>query len=232
MLRQLFTDNFDKVNWDSLSGNTYPSAIDIPDKINWKRLSFNSSASAIGLLKNHPDKIDWIEFAMNSSEEAKGIVKQNLDKINDFSQIQLYDDWVNQTTWTPAMAKWPLSRIIGLNYSVCINSQLNDLIRQSDSPMNMEQLNRPDIDWSRLSASPTAILLLKEYPHNIDWTQLSKNWAAIELLMENQDKINWDWFSCNPAAIYYLEANQDKIRWRSVWENPAIFEDEPLSGLK
>ena len=41
----------------------------------------------------------------------------------------------------------------------------------------------------------------------IDWSQLSANPSAMRLLEKNQDKINWVQLSQNPAAIDLLKAN-------------------------
>jgi hypothetical protein len=52
----------------------------------------------------------------------------------------------------------------------------------------------------------------------LDWGRLSQNPNAIELLTANKDKINWDNLSQNPNAIQLLTANKDKINWEPLAE--------------
>jgi hypothetical protein len=74
-----------KINWDLLSGNTNPRAIELlkarliinPDdpEINWVNLSGNSAPEAIELLKAYESKINMKGLSSNSSEYALKILE-------------------------------------------------------------------------------------------------------------------------------------------------------------
>ena len=79
---------------------------------------------------------------------------------------------------------------------------------------NLDKLN-----WDNLSANPSAIHILKMYPHKINWEFLSLNENAINLLERNLEKINWNNLSKNPNAIDMLTENMDKIDWGELSRN-------------
>jgi len=76
--------NPDKIDWEELSSNTSPNAIDLlranPEKINWDWLSFNPNA--MDLLQANPDKIDWEVLSSNTSPNAIDLLRANPDKID------------------------------------------------------------------------------------------------------------------------------------------------------
>ena len=97
------------------------------------------------------------------------------------------------------------------------------------------------LDWSYLSANPSAIDLLKSNIDMIDWVSLSTNTnpRAIDLLRERvkeenkmskkhykiwRNKIDWDVLSGNPIAIDLLRENPHKINWVYLSGNPSAID--------
>jgi hypothetical protein len=93
------------------------------------------------------------------------------------------------------------------------------------APLDMLRENIADCSEVFLSSNPSAVPLLKEFPHMIAWEQLSENPAAMNMILANPDKMSWRYLSRNPhpIAIAMLEANQDKINWKHIGLNPGIF---------
>ncbi len=80
----MLKENKTKIDWDYLSVNTNPYAIELlkanRNKINWPFLSENQAA--IELLKDNEDKIDWALLSSNPNDEAIELLNANQDKID------------------------------------------------------------------------------------------------------------------------------------------------------
>ena len=67
IISDVFKKQPHKINWNNLSLNTSPEAIEMlilnPEKINWDMLSMNPSA--IHILELNQDKINWINLFVN-----------------------------------------------------------------------------------------------------------------------------------------------------------------------
>ena len=172
----------DKIDWDNLSFNQSPGAIQLlsanPDKINWDNLSFNTSPGAIELLHTNYHKINWNNLSQNSAFGAIELLKANTDKIN-WSYLSENQNAIDLLLNNHSKIDW---RKLSLNRS----SRVVDILREY-----------PDkVDWISLSinSSPTAIKFLKENPDKISWYWLSHNITPMvnDFLKENPDKINWD----------------------------------------
>ena len=92
--------------------------------------------------------------------------------------------------------------------------------------MNYLNLMKWNINWSCLSANPSAILLLTNNQNKINWIKLHYNInpKAIKLLEKNPNMINWTILSYNKNAIELLKSNQNNINWFSIGLNPKVIE--------
>ena len=75
------------------------------------------------------------------------------------------------------------------------------------------------IDWIALSSNPSAIHLLRKYPHKINWPNLCLNPNGIELLMENEDHIHWKSLCRNPNARPLFDKYPFRIHWDIISMN-------------
>ena len=77
-------DNKNKINWDYLSINPHPEAIELLrnniDKINWNNISLNQSYLAMNIIKDNLNKINW--YFLSSNKFAIELLIENKDKIN------------------------------------------------------------------------------------------------------------------------------------------------------
>ena len=173
----------DKIDWEYLSKNTNPNAIDMLktnlDEINWNFLSANPSA--IELLRGNPDKIVWSNLSVNPNPRAIELLKENFDEIdwNRLSQnpnaIELLEAYQDNINWH-RLSLNPHPRAVEL---LKANPKKIDLgfLSKNPNPAAIELLkaNKNQIVWAFLSANPNpeAIELLKENEGKIDWGNLS-----------------------------------------------------------
>jgi hypothetical protein len=200
------------INWDGLSLNSHPYAIeliekkledpqidrDMSRKISWYSLSTNRSA--IHILKANPDKIEWGALSCNPNaiELLKERIMENLDIDNmDVDDIDI--NLINKQIW------W---------------SYLSD----NDAAIELLLMKPDKIVWVALNNNKNAIDLLEANPDKINWTNISNNSGAGHLIEQNLDKINWKLLTNNPCAIDLVKANQDKVEeWYYLSQNPNIF---------
>lgn len=140
----------DKIMWNYLSQNTSPEAIELlkenPHMIDWKSLSFNNSNEAIKLLKENPDKIDWKEMSGNTNNLAVDFLKENPDKI----------DWDMFSS------------------------------NESDSAIYFMKENPHKIVWFIFSynSNPLALNIFKEYKKHINPNELINHIISVKFLLE------------------------------------------------
>lgn len=239
------------LDWNFLSGN--PSAIPLlekeaqhnPNRICWSALSGNPAATP--LLETNTKNINWKILYLNPS--AMELLEKNGECYLYYlsrnpSAIPLLEKQVETQghlfNWEHLSDKPYASNI--LKYALknkidkicweglCQNPNIVDILSDFDEEMYLHKIN-----WAVLSANPSAISLLEKYPEKINWYVLSRNHNATELLFnkakENPDALSWDWISKNPGATDFLPHFLDRIDWNTLFENPAIFEDEPI-GIK
>ena len=251
---ELLKENQDKIDWEFLSKNTNPNAIELlkskineenemseddyhdsdkSNKINWNLLSANPNA--IELLRENPDEIVWPNLSDNPNPNAIELLKENPDNIdwNRLSQnpnaIELLEAHLYNINWR-RLSLNPHPRAIEL---LKANPKKIDWCFLSKNPnhaaIELLKANKKKIVWGFLSENPNpeAIELLKENQSEINWPNLSENPnpEAIELLRTNPSKIDWVALSANPAAIELLKANPKNIIWDFLSQNPAIFDE-------
>jgi len=214
----------DKIDWDFLSMNKNPEAIELlkqnPKKINWLWLSSNPCNEAIELLKQNPNKINWGILSRNTNPEAIELLKQNPKRINwNNLSKNSSDEAIKILKQNPKKHCWT-----GLS--------------QNENPEAIQLLKKNPYCISRVSynlaMNPTdeAIQLLIE---NIDkitdicWSGLvtNRNLKAIQLLKDNLDKLKNKYkilsYSKNRYIIDILKENQHLIFWDVLSDNPNIF---------
>jgi hypothetical protein len=72
-----------------------------PDKIDWNRLSSNKSPNAIDLLRENPDKINWEEYLSTNP----AIFELDYQKIKD-SKRELNEAIITEAWHPKRIAKW------------------------------------------------------------------------------------------------------------------------------
>lgn len=77
------SEEYDYVCWMRVCSNPLAAKYlkDFKDKINWNYLSENPAPEAIELLKENPNLIDWNAFSLNTNPEALKILLENPKKI-------------------------------------------------------------------------------------------------------------------------------------------------------
>ena len=218
VLRKLFADNTDQIDWYELSTN--PAAIDYlrshPYGIAWP--AFCSNPAAIDQIESiyklqfwidgMMNKFNWTMLSMNPA--AINLIKSNLDKIN----------------WEVLSANPAAFDILKNNFDkICWDSfvDLPEAIDIINAHLLETDYNPTLFTMAMLCSNPKMVDYFKQHPDQINWSYLSYNPDAIDLLKNNLDEIEWNGFSKNPNAIEILEANSDNIDWNSVWSNPSIF---------
>jgi len=204
----------DEINWEFLSRNKNPIAIDLleknQDKIDWYWLSGNPSA--IHILEKNKDKIVWEHLLTNPN--AMEIIENNKEKFQ----------WDDSLTWNNLSRNPSAIHILEENLDkldpiwFSMNENLNNLLIPS----------REVLSWQFLSRNPSAIEILEENQDKIDWKRLSANPKALNLLKSNPDKIDWDFFAENPLLFHddfqeLLKQNEDKLSKKYLSENPNLF---------
>jgi hypothetical protein len=189
--------HLDKVNWDELSGNPDPKAINLlennmknhPDKPEYSREVWDilsGNPAAVHILEENPGKIDWDWLSEN--EKAIRLIEENLDKIDWFGlsqnkgAIHILERNPDKVNWNSAV--WNR------------NPEMIRFLEQHLDKISLE-------NWSDLNFHPHAISLLENNPDKIDFSSLSENENAIHILEKNQDKIDWDHLSLNPSIFVY-----------------------------
>jgi len=209
---------------NSLSQEEYDK-LEKEKKISWMRLCNNEEG--VKILKKYPSKILWSYLSNNSKQQAVDMIKERLE----YEKVNVPDiDEHNRVSYN----------------SLCYNEnpEIMELIKERIEYEIIlweenEDLQMVDIlDWSYLSANPSAIELLKSNIDMIDWVSLSTNTnpLAIDLLRERvkkeskmskkhykvwRNKIDWDVLSGNPIAIDLLRENLHKINWEYLSGNPS-----------
>jgi hypothetical protein len=199
------------INWDSLSTNKSPEAIELlnanRDKINWELLSGNTNPKAIKLLveeyKNNRNSSKLFWPALCSNPKAIEIL------VEEYKNYPKSDNLV-----------W---------YALCgnTNPKVFKLLEEEI------KVFPPHIDLIALAANETdeAIKFLEKYIvlKNLEyikyfefWEKLSLNSKAIKILKANQDKIAWHYISrtSSPEGIAFLRENYYKINWGAIAHNP------------
>jgi hypothetical protein len=122
----------------------------------------------------------------------------------------------------------------------------NDCISNCNSELAVAKVlevldmdDQEDIKFAvdELSANPTAIDLIRQYPNEINRDTIFKNSAAVDIITGRPDlmtNINWMYLSCNESewAMDMLMNNQDKVNWDLLASNPGIFILAPPENKK
>lgn len=243
----------ERLNWFTMSGNPLAtelliekakkeSLIDEEEyedmgeeyKINWWRLCRITKSTEI--LKKNPSKIMWAYLSGNKNQEAVDMIKERVEyeKINvpdiyEENRISFNAFCDNENPQIMELVKERIEYEKGLSIEEYNNLDIYDVLDWSylsanPSAIELLKANLDKIDWGELSKNPNAIELLRAYPEKINWPILSGNLNAIELLKENPDKIHWGVLSKNPNAIEFLKENPEKIVWIMLSANPNAIE--------
>jgi hypothetical protein len=235
----------DKLDWFILSGNNaatellmeqadYENSLSQEEydklekekKISWMRLCNNEEGSKI--LKKYPSKILWSYLSNNSKQQAVDMLKERME----YEKINVPDIEEHNRIWYNAFCYNENPEIMEL-----VKERIEYEIRLEDEDIEIADI----LDWSYLSANPSAIDLLKSNIDMIDWVSLSTNTnpRAIDLLRERvkeenkmskkhykiwRNKIDWDVLSGNPIAIDLLRENPHKINWEYLSGNPSAID--------
>jgi hypothetical protein len=178
--------------------------------------------------------LDWIDesrinlrfLSINPAPEAIQIIEETLEEDK---QIMNLDYLALNPTAINIIKKYVEKRLSNSLTKSLYNSLYNILVQLSYntapeaiyliSKVLETNPNEDYICWRGLSGNPTAIDLIKKYPHKIDWHSLCKNPApaAIDLITKQlkknpkSKKISWQSLCRNPAALHIIQSNRSKI---------------------
>ena len=228
-------ENYDYINWKSLSCNPSPKAIEflLLDKninfVKWFEFSSNHCNDAIQFLKDNPHHIDWSGLSANTNSKAIPLINKKIKEENQLYELSPteYAKLQNKVYWRALSAN---PKAIPL-----IITKIKEGIRLDD------------IDWDALSKNPAIFFTFKR---NIE----AKSRIIARILLNNSvstktkitdlpgdlhkkivkdlknvsknilrdgipiDKLNWSYLSSNPNAI-------DLLRERMYFEKN-LSEDE------
>jgi hypothetical protein len=228
-------ENYDYINWKSLSCNPSPKAIEFLlldkniDFIKWFEFSSNHCNDAIQFLKDNPHHIDWSGLSANTNSKAIPLINKKIKEENQLYELSPteYAKLQNKVYWRALSAN---PKAIPL-----IITKIKEGIRLDD------------IDWDALSKNPAIFFTFKR---NIE----AKSRIIARILLNNSvstktkitdlpgdlhkkivkdlknvsknilrdgipiDKLNWSYLSSNPNAI-------DLLRERMYFEKN-LSEDE------
>ena len=229
---EILMRNTDKIHWGSLSGNLGATELLYAnqDKVCIKHLVSNPHPLAIRLLSENPECIrDWDALLRNPA--AVSIWRQHADLAmldgcyipTPYLTSDLPPPWYNLGYADPRdkFADLLISKLSP-------QSDYLDIYAYWNENRNMKNL---DHDW-------TTRITNRVKPGQMDELSRNRNPKIIKILerLESED-MPWDDLSSNPAAIELLERNATKVRdrrdypytvidRRTIWANPAIFEEE------
>lgn len=208
-------DICDTVEWMFLSSN--PSAIELlkenPEKIDWEELSYNTNPYAIDLLrkraieennmnadvyKNLTNKINWHMLSKNPS--AVDLLVENIKDI-DWMALSANPNAIDLLKANKKNIDWSM-------LSSNPNPNAIEILRE----------NTGLIDWYMLSQNPNAIELLKANPKKIYWGVLSGNEKAFDLL-----KDRYEYESNLTPEEYDSIVSYKKIDWGIMSKNKGLF---------
>lgn len=213
-LRPFFFKNIHKINWQYLAKN--PNAVHLIegairvskyDKLDAYYLSQNTNA--INIILDKPELIHWNCLSSNTS--AHPIFEKYKDQIT-----------LNLAIWSQQRVNVKINKRVNLCTYISDGHIINwDMFYQNPAAIDIlypyiSQLIRSrnlvnKQEFSKVSANPSAIRLLNQYPQIIDFEYLSGNPNARNLLVSNLDKVCWHRMSENPSMIDVLKENLDKI---------------------
>ena len=180
----ILTEFKDHIDWDTLSSNESPAAIDLLSdnitRINWDRLSGNQSA--ICLLSQNLSKINIDNFSDNP--KAIWILEDKLDYLvyTQFADyfyftLQNFDDEADENTH--------------LFYIDIKKVDWNWLKQHPRVVQKIYETLEEESNFTTVSLDPEAVFLFERYPDLVpDWSELSQNEGAVELLLKNTDKLD------------------------------------------
>ena len=218
----------DKIDWENLSRN--PSAMHLleqhPEKIHWFNLSKNQSA--IHLLEQYPDKIDWENLSRNPA--ANHLFESNSSNPNYWDFISRYGDICmieHHLHSVEVVAKM----IISINDRYASLKEADVEVQIGEHTLNVSgplYVPTDRLNWSILSARPSALHLCEKYPDKLVWASLCYNHspAAIRMLEEihktHPECIHWSNLSSNLSydAMRFLEKHPEKINWEILLRTP------------
>jgi|LakMenE18May11ns_1017448.scaffolds.fasta_scaffold9879829_1 hypothetical protein len=190
------------INFDELSLNTNPEAIDlyINDDTDDYKCFHNDNYYALNILKKNQDKINWKLLSSNTSRLNLSLprLNDNIDRIN----------------WGPLL----MSLTSRNNYN------WNDLSLNCKD-IEFLQENQDEIVWEKISANPYALEILKKNQDKIDWDILSSNTNPEILKLfteENLKKLKNPKFSLNIGACEFLKSHPQYIT-EEIGKMPYIF---------
>jgi hypothetical protein len=222
--------NYDKIDWKGLSGNTHPTAIKLlennQDKINWHGISHNENA--IHILEKNIDKIKWDVFSYNKNSPILFL------KYPDFIHKIYWDTHFiyRNSLYNEIFDKYHEKYFDKINWNkMSMYSNNISLMSKYIDKLNWEYLScnihavellekhQNKIYWELLSQNINAIKLLENNIDKLDWLRLSQNKNAIHILEKYPLRINYHHLSINENAIHILEKNVDKISWKMLLYN-------------
>jgi len=224
-----------------LEKNTeYYMTLDMNEKIDWQLLSSNPNPKAIELLAENLNKVDWDIVSENSG--AIELLKANPHQIvwRYLSRNKNAGELLKQRHY------YEKSLSIKEYYSLGKNNQLSwEDLAENPCAIELLKANPARIHWEELTTNPEAIDILQNKPCSVSiydfYVGLSQNPGAIEILKKNKDIVNWRYISRNPNATELLKERAEyestltskqynnlginnKIDWSELSRNECIFE--------
>jgi hypothetical protein len=207
-------DNFDEINWFSLTGN----------RGDW----------ATAILEANPDKIcpRINNVGRNTSQWALRYMKENFDRIMaDSPQTIQHMPITNEE-------RFELRKSLGWDKTFNWNSSYPPLVHI------MQEIAKGDlaaVDWNSLSKNPHpwAVALIKSHPDRVVTSELVENpspdligpikWVVSALMDgENGDEALYGLASnTNPEALELFRRYSEYMGDAIMWQNPAIFSSDP-----
>jgi hypothetical protein len=153
--------------------------------INWKMVCLNKHPRVIELLENHLDKIEWYFLSKNGAaidllykHRTKIITHKFWENENNQELIDYACNYIYNHERSIYVSE------LGLNQyyydlfieTICINTN-EHVMQMLYIMLNEDPYVKQKVNWTVLSANPSAIDILKQYPEKIKWREFSKNHA-------------------------------------------------------
>ena len=214
-------ENYDYINWKSLSSNTSPAAIEflISDKnikfVKWFEFSSNNCNDAIQFLKDNPHHIDWSGLSANTNSKAISLINKKIKEENQLYELSPteYAKLQNKVYWRALSANPKAIPLIITKIKEGIRLDDIDWDALSKNPAiffafkrNIEAKSKivAKILSNSLVSTKTKITDLPDDLHKkiiVDLKTISKNILRDGIPV---DKLNWNYLSANPNAIDLL----------------------------
>jgi hypothetical protein len=226
------------INWDILSTNKTPEAIELlkanRDKINWDLLSGNTNPKAIKLLVEEYEKYpNSTKFSWSALCKNPGAIEILVEEYKNYpnSDKLVWSALCGNTN--PKIFKILEEEIKVIPYHIDLialaSNETEEAMKFLENNFVLKDLEYSDYFefWENLSLNSKAIKILKANQDKIAWHNISHTSSpeGIAILRENYYNINWGAIAHNPLpeAMALLKKNFSKIdiNWEGLSQNPS-----------